>query len=470
MGRSPSRHQSKPPSKKRKLCSPSPSPPPQGRSALSDTAVLPNSAGRLVVATSPTTTCQNQQGSQPRKDDHSSMATDSQHQDPDVVNPIGTPNARAGHVVEESTSTNLPLTSLPAKAVALPLPITPAQFYGAIPTWLRKRAARNLDASQFFFFQMLASIMYAQLSRREAPHYATWTLLAQEHLTDSEVFEFGRKIVISTICPQLPVASTGDEDDMDDMIGGELDSGEDSEEDEDDENDKADEDDTDRVGESTSNSHAAQEQTYSSTAQEIKSRTGSLRIPDFSQVTHVFDLSEAKEDIFSLLRRICYDMAVFLDTAKDQVPYLWSQVTLLVEIKPDDNGFLASVKHSQQLEEQAAHFFASGVEEDVIGSVLGLGNKYTYREIERANIDKEAVKPLDAREYHPLGVNVRNQPTRRRNVSTPRQKMLADKFEEGRVFLDAHSAEGRHYLDLINIRAQELFPRFWGRVADLKPL
>ncbi|KAL1664023.1 hypothetical protein GGF50DRAFT_55637 [Schizophyllum commune] len=348
-------------------------------------------------------------------------------------------------------------------------PIATEVFYDPRPfDWIRRRAQAGFGGDSFFLLQVLASIIYAEMQSKEAPFYATWMLQSGENLTGAEILVNRMKLAVSTICPQLAVASQNDPLAPEDMIGAEL-----AEEAEDSDDLNVDElsianasrapeqptlDDSDQQAQQTSARTAAQE---------YELRAGSVRIPDFVQVSHIFDLSQTKEDIFELFRELSYDAAVFRKKAAGKLPHLRSQVTLLLEIKPDgEYSFFSITRFNKQLGTQAKHFFASGVQDDAIGGVLALGKMFTYREFTRSNLryHTESPTPFDDQEYLPERptVKVRRAP-RGKKFSTELEESLHTTFLGGTKYIDVHSEEGQMALDTINRRAQELFPLFWGR-------
>ncbi|KAI5897693.1 uncharacterized protein SCHCODRAFT_02675295 [Schizophyllum commune H4-8] len=471
MARSPARYPIKPPNKKRKLYSPSPSPPPRATSSTNNSSTLPltsNAGHRGVAASAGSDNCARQ--ASPAEGGEASLAAERCGAvNPPSAHAIASPatiGVQAGLTAEEQPTSTISIpVSLPQPATAPSTPIPPAQFYAHAPQWFLDRAERNLSFNQFAFFQMLASILFARLSGREAAHYATWFLLANEYLTSSDVVKDGMKVVISTICPQLPVAALEDDEDPSDLIGDELSSKEGKASAESDNKTAA----NAQPGTSTSQAEDKSRHTTSppKASDEISLRTLSIRIPDFVQVSHIFDLRATQEDIFAYIREIGFDPSAYLDAEKDGMRYLWPQVTLLIEIKlEDDDSELAKIRHNEQLDNQAAHFFASGVKENVIGGILALGNKYTYKEIGRSHLAQESLQRFDDQAYRPPTVRVQTQPMHRRHVPTALEKALNDRFEGGRVFINAHDAEGKAYLKLINSRSHELFPRIWGRQSQ----
>ncbi|KAL1748880.1 hypothetical protein HDZ31DRAFT_59768 [Schizophyllum fasciatum] len=328
---------------------------------------------------------------------------------------------------------------------------------------------------------MFAAFVFALQHRREAPHYATWDLAAHEHFSNVKILPHRLKVTVSTICPQYPLVSQETV-----VLPVTVDDGEDSEsEDEDPEGlhmidaelfCEVGHEDTTRDGAQDASAGTVRDTgkpssphvaTEADDALEIKQRIGSTRIPDFTQLSHVFDLDGLEYDVFLAIEKLCTNADAFATLARDVMPHLRSQVTHIFEIKPPGPYKRTQIAlFQEQLDGQAAHFFASGVKESTIGGILALGYEFTYRELRRKSTASDRKKFMtnnDDADYQPslpkVQVHQSRQPVNKRTNLETQLKAI---FKGGHKFLDMHSSEGKAALDLINLRTMELFPVFWG--------
>ncbi|KAL1714855.1 hypothetical protein EV715DRAFT_208757 [Schizophyllum commune] len=363
---------------------------------------------------------------------------------------------------QDTTSSSVQPSPLRSTAPS-PSQVSSLSFY-VTPEWVLLRAGVSIGASYVHFLKMLASLVLARMQGKEAPHYGTWDLAAASHCTDVKLLVTRLKLVVSTICPQYPLEREADDDSSDS-------SGDDPAEDDDGGNLNSDtnrgvEDNQSRVPPNArgNNNHAA----------EIAYRTGSTRIPDFVQLSHVFDLATIEEDLFKMIKTNDFDVGTFATSDKkdDLLPHIRSRVTLLFEIKPEEEdeslGAMVCSSYKKQLKAQAKHFFEGpNVKEDRIGGVLGVGRRFTYREFLRKDVVNSRRLMDDRSNYVPPVSTARYKQgsTKWKYKPTEIEKELQKEFGRGERFLDMHSPKGKHALSLINERAKELFPVFWSDKA-----
>ncbi|KAL1718028.1 hypothetical protein EV715DRAFT_174415, partial [Schizophyllum commune] len=325
--------------------------------------------------------------------------------------------------------------------------------------WLDSRQRRPLTSAHFGFFKFLACILFAGRHRREAAQYGVWMYAADEYLTDIEFLAHRKKLTVSSIFPQLPLVSLQDASADESVLSSDGKSP-------DDQNDS--EDDFVAAGEGDPDTSEGEEDGLEAGSNDDPGDhdegSGSHRIPDFVQVSHVFDLSAIQGNLFDFLDKICYDPMTLLEAPKYTPSLLCSQTTCLLEIKPNGEYKAQEImRFKEQLQGQAFHFFNSGAKEDRIGAILALGRRFTYQEFWRLNTtDKRAC--WDEQDYVPPDADKQPDESTQKEEDEPlRYKNLKKLFSDGHVYLDIHSQEGREALRQINCRAKELFPAFWSR-------